>query len=147
MKRILTVILLTLPTFWHAELVASGKTHWAYEGHDGPDNWGTLSPDYHMCKDGKKQSPIDIYGAKRVKLGSIKFNYKASPKNIINNGHTVQVNMNKGSTITAINGKTYQLLQFHFHSPSEHSIDGRRPTWWPTLSTRQKTANSGLSVC
>jgi len=125
MKRILTMVLLTLLAFWQFEVHAGGKTHWGYEGHEGPENWGTLSPDYHICKDGKKQSPIDIYGAKRVKLGKIKFNYKASPKNIVNNGHTIQINMNKGSTMTAVNGKIYKLLQFHFHAPSEHTIDGK----------------------
>ena len=103
--------------------IASGKAHWGYEGHEGPAQWGDLNKDYHMCKAGKKQSPINVTGAHKEKLGEIKFSYKATAKEILNNGHTIQVNMNKGSSIT-VAGKTYNLLQFHFHSPSEHQING-----------------------
>jgi len=100
------------------------KSHWGYEGSEGPDEWAGLSPDYHLCKIGTRQSPIDITQTQRANLGSINFNYKAGPKEIINNGHTIQVNMHKGSYIT-VSGKQYKLLQFHFHSPSEHTIDGK----------------------
>lgn len=103
---------------------ASGAAHWTYEGNEGPANWGTLSHDYSMCKEGKQQSPIDITNAIKAKLGGIKFSYKSGPKEILNNGHTIQVNMNKGSSIT-VNGKKYNLLQFHFHSPSEHTVNGK----------------------
>ncbi len=105
-------------------LAAGAGAHWGYEGHMGPMHWGDMSPDYHMCKEGRQQSPIDIRGATPKNLGDITFSYTASPKNIVNNGHTIQVNMNPGSTIT-MGGKTYRLLQFHFHSPSEHKIDGK----------------------
>jgi len=103
---------------------SGGKAHWGYEGHEGPAHWGELSHDYHMCKEGKQQSPINITDTHKGKLDKIKFSYQASAKNIVNNGHTIQVNMNKGSSIT-VGGKTYHLLQFHFHSPSEHTINGK----------------------
>lgn len=103
---------------------ASGGAHWSYEGAEGPEHWGEMSHDYATCKDGKSQSPIDLSGAKAGKQDAIKFSYKASPKEIVNNGHTIQVNMNEGSTIT-VAGKTYKLLQFHFHSPSEHTVNGK----------------------
>lgn len=103
---------------------SGGKAHWGYEGNEGPAHWGEISHDYHTCKDGKYQSPIDITNAQKGKLGKISFSYRASPKNIVNNGHSIQVNMNEGSTIT-VGGKTYKLLQFHFHSPSEHTINGK----------------------
>jgi carbonic anhydrase len=119
--NLITAALFVLALPVHA---SSGKAHWTYEGHEGPENWGDLSPDYHLCKDGKHQSPIDIKGAQSAKLDKIKFSYKASAKEIINNGHSIQVNMNKGSSIT-VGGKTYSLLQFHFHSPSEHTFDGK----------------------
>lgn len=105
-------------------LAGAGKAHWGYGGHEGPSHWGELTHDYHMCKDGKKQSPINISAASKAKLDNIKFSYKASAKEILNNGHTIQINMNKGSKIT-VNGKDYNLLQFHFHSPSEHTVDGK----------------------
>jgi carbonic anhydrase len=43
---------------------------------------------------------------------------------VSNNGHTFQVNVDKGSSIK-VDGKTFELLQFHFHTPSEHTVDGR----------------------
>jgi carbonic anhydrase len=102
---------------------ASGKAHWSYEGHEGPAHWGELNHDYHMCKDGKQQSPINLTAAHKTDLGKISFTYKATAKEILNNGHTIQINMNEGSSIS-VNGKTYNLLQFHFHSPSEHQVNG-----------------------
>lgn len=102
---------------------ASGKTHWSYEGHGSPAHWGELNHDYHLCKDGKQQSPINLTSAHKADLGKISFSYKATAKEIVNNGHTIQVNMNEGSSIS-VNGKTYNLLQFHFHSPSEHPVNG-----------------------
>ena len=77
-----------------------------------------------MCKEGQKQSPIDISVTRQTKLSRINFSYMAEPKEILNNGHTVQVNMEKGSSVT-VAGKKYKLLQFHFHAPSEHTINGK----------------------
>ncbi len=104
--------------------LASGGAHWSYGGHDGPEHWGDLSHDYAACKEGKKQSPINISSTENTKLSRINFSYSAEPKEILNNGHTVQVNMKKGSYIS-VAGKKYNLLQFHFHAPSEHTIDGQ----------------------
>lgn len=99
--------------------------HWTYEGDNGPVHWGELSPEFVICKTGKHQSPVDIKESKKAdKEIAYKVDYKASPLKIINNGHTIQVNYAPGSTI-AINGKTYQLLQFHFHHPSEHTFTGK----------------------
>ena len=114
-----TLFVLAMPVY-----ASGGKAHWTYAGQEGPEHWGDLSPDYVLCKDGKQQSPVDITAAQAAKLEKIKFRYKASAKEIINNGHSIQVNMNKGSRIT-VDGKSYSLLQFHFHSPSEHTFDGK----------------------
>ena len=114
-KTIATLIILGLgsPVF-----AAGGQAHWSYEGHDGPTHWSG------MCQEGKHQSPIDISNATPAKLDGIRFDYRTSPKEIVNNGHTIQVNMHEGSSIH-VGGKTYKLLQFHFHSPSEHTINGK----------------------
>ncbi|MBF0515602.1 MAG: carbonic anhydrase family protein [Nitrospirae bacterium] len=101
------------------------KAHWSYEGDTGPDKWGDMSAEQGVCKTGKAQSPVDIKTTKQAnKKTAYKVSYKASPLKIINNGHTIQVNYEPGSTIT-IDGKTYQLLQFHFHDPSEHTVLGK----------------------
>ncbi|MCY3915869.1 MAG: carbonic anhydrase family protein, partial [Chloroflexi bacterium] len=97
--------------------------HWGYSGDAGPAYWGELSPDYVLCADGSAQSPIDVRDASALDLVDIDFRYGESANNIFNNGHTIQVNVDGGSAIV-YNGITYNLLQFHFHSPSEHTIDG-----------------------
>jgi len=97
--------------------------HWGYSGDEGPAYWGELSPDYALCADGSAQSPIDIRDASALDLVAIDFRYGESANHIFNNGHTIQVNIDAGSAIV-YNGITYELLQFHFHSPSEHTIDG-----------------------
>ncbi|MDH5445329.1 MAG: carbonic anhydrase family protein [Gammaproteobacteria bacterium] len=100
------------------------KTTWGYGDEIGPENWGDLSPDFHLCKKGSRQSPVDITETQQVKLGKIQFKYNSRPYNIVNSGHTVQVNMLNGSSIK-LDGKLYWLKQFHFHTPSEHLIDGK----------------------
>jgi hypothetical protein len=91
---------------------------WSYEGEHGPAHWGDVKTDYAVCKTGMNQSPIDITGAVKADLPPIKFAYKAALLRIINNGHSIQVNYPEGSFIT-VGGKQYQLVQFHFHHPSE----------------------------
>ena len=107
-----------------ATLVFAADIHWGYSGDEGPANWGALSPDYALCADGSAQSPIDIADASEVGLVDIAFDYGESANNIFNNGHTIQVNIDSGSGIV-YNGIRYNLLQFHFHAPSEHTIDGQ----------------------
>ncbi len=96
---------------------------WGYEGEEGPASWGALSPEYALCADGSAQSPIDIRGAHALDLVDIEVHYGESANKIFNNGHTIQVDVDPGSHII-YNGITYDLLQFHFHAPSEHSIAG-----------------------
>jgi len=105
------------------QVQAEGK-HWAYAGHGGPAEWGTLDPAFETCKLGKNQSPIDVRGAKAADLPAIKFDYKPSALKVIDNGHTIQVNYAPGSSIE-VGGARYELLQFHFHKPSEEKIDGK----------------------
>ncbi|BBP42528.1 carbonic anhydrase [Thiosulfativibrio zosterae] len=108
-----------------ASVFASGHgAHWGYSGHEGPEHWGDLSHEYATCKTGHTQSPIDIKPSADVDLEAIAFDYKVSPMSILNNGHTVQVNFAKGSTMK-VEGKTYNLLQVHFHTPSENHLMGK----------------------
>jgi carbonic anhydrase len=105
-------------------VMAEGAAHWGYGGHGGPKEWGGLDSEFAACKLGKVQSPIDIRGAKAADLPAIKFDYKPSPLRVIDNGHTIQVNYAPGSTID-VAGARYELLQFHFHRPSEEKVDGK----------------------
>jgi carbonic anhydrase len=97
--------------------------HWSYEGEEGPEHWGELSPDYELCATGSRQSPIDIANPIAADLANVVFDYQPAPLEIVNNGHTIQVSYAPGSSIQ-LEGTAYQLLQFHFHAPSEHLISG-----------------------
>ena len=103
---------------------AAESAHWTYKGHGGPPEWASMDAGFASCKLGKLQSPIDIVGAKPAKLSPIKFNYKPSPLKIVDNGHTIQINYEPGSFIV-VGGVRYELVQFHFHHPSEEKIDGK----------------------
>lgn len=116
-----------LTTFVCALLVSGSaysgdKSHWGYSGHEGPENWAKLSSDNFACS-GKNQSPVNLSGFIEADLSPIRFNYKQGGHEILNNGHTVQVNYKKGSSIK-VDGQTFDLLQFHFHAPSENHING-----------------------
>jgi carbonic anhydrase len=108
----------------HGNPAANMHAHWGYEGEGGPANWGKLKGEYSTCATGKRQSPIDIREGVRVDLERIKFDYKNTLFRIIDNGHTVQVNVGEGSTINVM-GKRFELVQFHFHRPSEERVNGR----------------------
>ena len=98
--------------------------HWGYSGDVAPEHWGSLDNKFHMCSEGKEQSPIDVVATKDVELAPLSINYPQGSKSIINNGHTVQVNIKGGDTLT-INGEAYELKQFHFHTPSENHVNGK----------------------
>jgi len=100
------------------------EAHWGYGKEHGPSQWSELKPEFELCRAGKRQSPIDIAAVEKADLPSIDFKYQVSPLRIINNGHTIQVNLSSGSTIT-IADHTYALQQFHFHTPSEEAIRGK----------------------
>ena len=110
--------------FAGCSFVGCAHPHWSYEGAGAPQHWGDLSPEFKMCKEGKSQSPIDITGAQTEALPEIKFDYASAASTMVNNGHSIQVNFTPGSKI-AVGDKTYELLQFHFHTPSEHTVDGK----------------------
>jgi carbonic anhydrase len=75
------------------------------------------------CAEGKEQSPVDIPASAPINPAAIVFNYQPSALKIGNNGHTIQVDYAPGSSIQ-IEGKTYNLAQFHFHAMSEHTFNG-----------------------
>jgi carbonic anhydrase len=109
------------PAAGHADVHA----HWAYNGAAGPQSWGGLKPEFTLCGSGQRQSPIDIRGGLAVDLEPVRFAYQESRFGVIDNGHTVQANMAQGNAIE-VAGKRFDLLQLHFHRPSEERIDGRQ---------------------
>lgn len=120
-KTVLSLALVAMS----APVLADGHgTHWGYAGAESPENWGKLSPEFGLCSTGKNQSPIDITHVLDAKTPALSFRYQANGGEVINNGHTIQVNFSAGSDMI-LDGTTYHLKQFHFHSPSENLIDGQ----------------------
>ena len=114
-----------------AAKVAAGQApnphaaHWGYAGEGGPEQWGQLKPEFSTCASGSRQSPIDIRSGVKVDLEPIQFDYRPSAFGVIDNGHTIQVNVGGGNAIE-VQGRRYDLVQFHFHRPSEERINGRQ---------------------
>ncbi|KAF8042649.1 hypothetical protein BT93_A1093 [Corymbia citriodora subsp. variegata] len=96
----------------------------------GPTHWGELKKEWEACKNGEMQSPIDL-SSRRVKvipkLGEIRRSYKPSNATLKNRGHDISLQWDVGSVGSIkLNGTDYFLHQCHWHSPSEHTINGRR---------------------
>jgi carbonic anhydrase len=124
MKKTISLLLLAISI----TLLTTGcnkSSHWGYTGNEGPKYWGTLDERFTMCSEGKMQTPIDIIPTKNVKLDKLGFEYLAKATTVINNGHTIQVNIASGSTLN-IDGLKFELKQFHFHTPSENNIKGHQ---------------------
>lgn len=113
-------------TFNHAGAQdKSAHPHWSYSGKTDPAHWADLESANAACKLSKEQSPINIEekSAKKTALAPLEFNYPAGSAEVVNNGHTVQVNLPAGGTLKTGDGVA-NLLQFHFHTPSEEKING-----------------------
>ena len=123
MKKLLLLaaLLLTANAFGQA----IDPPHWSYEGEAGPESWGDLDEAYQLCASGTEQSPIDLAEESFTQedLQDIVFDYQPTALTLLNNGHTIQVPYDAGSTIM-LSGEEYELLQFHFHTPSEHALEG-----------------------
>ncbi len=107
---------------------SSSDCSFEYEGAEGPEHWSMLCGDEWLDCDGNAQSPINIVTSSVIEDGdinNINTNYTNSTTDIINNGHTIQVNYDTGS-YASLNNIDYDLLQFHFHTGSEHTIDSYR---------------------
>jgi carbonic anhydrase len=106
---------------------------WHYEGDEGPSHWGTISAKFASCLSGRAQSPIDIVAPVRRTTSdvillkfpptSLRIVHQDHVADAINNGHTIQVNYSEGDTLT-VGSSAYQLVQYHFHAPSEHTVNG-----------------------
>jgi carbonic anhydrase len=108
---------------------AQWKTRWEYEGARGPDHWSELDPAYASCNAGKEQSPIDIEASEKTALPALHFESRNGPlKYLMNNGYTIRVNYHDAAgtgNLLSVGDQTFQLMQLHFHHPSEEFIHGK----------------------
>ncbi len=107
------------------ELASAHPAYWDYSGSSGPEAWGRMKPEFAKCSSGTRQSPIDIRDGLKLELDAVRFDYQPRAFRVVDSGHTVQVNLAAGNAIEVM-GRRYELVQFHFHRPSEERIDGRQ---------------------
>lgn len=104
----------------------SSKPHWDYDA-EGPEHWADLDRGYATCRVGHAQSPIDLDSPTELHPSDhIDIEYRPiASLNLLNNGHTLQATVpaDSGNRIV-VDGTSFALSQFHFHLPSEHTIDG-----------------------
>ncbi|MCP3100360.1 carbonic anhydrase family protein [Myxococcus sp. K15C18031901] len=102
-----------------------GSPHWGYVDTLGPTHWGEL-PGARTCANGKEETPVALVTSSAAvdPQPAPVFRYASSRVRMVNNGHTVEFQYDGGSTLR-VNGKDYTLAQFHFHTPSEHTEDGK----------------------
>ncbi|MHB0775963.1 carbonic anhydrase [Halomonas sp. WWR20] len=103
----------------------AGSTSWSYAGEHGPSHWGALDPAFATCEAGSNQSPINLEGMLDGDLPALHVHYGAKSRKIVNNGHALQIDYPQGNAIS-LEGRRYSLKQAHFHTPSEHAVNGRR---------------------
>ncbi len=124
-------------------VASTAAPHWDYKGPHGAAHWGELDAAFETCAKGQHQSPVDIHATQKASLPALNFQYVAASPTIWNNGHTVQVNLPAGSKL-AVGDQSYELLQFHFHTPSEETIHGKH---YPMVAHFvHKNANGQLGV-
>jgi carbonic anhydrase len=104
---------------------AQQEVEFGYSGANGPAQWASLDEEWAACADATAQSPIDLTGATSASLPDLEFHYATGPLELENNTHTVLATETPGSSVT-VDGHEYDLVQFHFHEGSEHTVDGRR---------------------
>jgi carbonic anhydrase len=111
----------------HGGTAAKGHDpHWSYEGANGPEHWARVKPEFNICAIGKRQSPVHIQesGTLQGPAEPLQFDYRPTGGSVVNNGHTIQVDLEPGNTLS-VRGTSYELLQFHFHHPSEERVNHR----------------------
>jgi len=115
-------MLLALLLAWAPSTFAN--IHWSYEGKASPEHWGELNERWQTCNKGMYQSPINISHPVKGHLPPLSFNFHTHAKSIVNNGHTVQINVDDKDDFM-LDDQNWTLKQFHFHAPSENHIDGK----------------------
>lgn len=102
----------------------TSKHHWSYEGLESPEHWSELDREFKTCRQGHDQSPIDLHTDDALPSNQeLIFAYLPTHTHIVNNGHTIEFDMEEDNFI-AVDNKRFKLKQLHFHADSEHTING-----------------------
>ncbi len=107
-------------------LARAESAHWSYEGASSPEHWGTMEKSFSACAIGDQQSPVNLKDGVTAEAGGPVLNWNAVPFTVVNNGHSIELRPQGDAGGAELDGRHYVLRQFHFHTPSEHAVDGRR---------------------
>ena len=132
MKNILAstitgILLATAATSAFSNTSNETGVHWSYEGKADPTHWADGVPENAACRSGQRQSPIALSETSATHVASKDFalHYKPGSVALLNNGHTIQANVGDADDTVSYKGEIYKLDQFHFHTPSEHTFNGK----------------------
>lgn len=121
LPRLLSVVIMAFSVIWSPAVMAA--PNWGYDGDLDPNHWSALQSEFALCGAGQSQSPIDLISEGAVDgTDLLNVDYHPAPLDEVNTGLTLQMNYAHGSTVT-IDDQDYELVQFHFHTPSEHLMD------------------------
>lgn len=104
-------------------LIAPSHVQWTYQGDEGPSHWAALKQEFATCSSGRQQSPVDLPRKAALSNTNVRIQYVPEDGTVSNSGHSIQVNLSGASKIV-FKDSIYTLKQFHFHTPSEHTISG-----------------------
>lgn len=104
---------------------AMTQTAWSYTGETGPEAWGEVREAYATCSIGTEQSPValSLADAVQAELPALMFNYSEAMLSVEDSGLGFTATPDGEHTLT-IGDDLYTLLQFHAHTPSEHTLNG-----------------------
>ncbi|MCC0176084.1 carbonic anhydrase family protein [Waterburya agarophytonicola K14] len=105
-------------------LTEENEPHWGYGGAANPTQWGELSEEFQSCELGRNQSPVDVSIVEEAEPIEIEFDYQPSKAQVIDNGHTIEALYEPGNFLR-VDKEVFELIQFHFHTPSEHGVENR----------------------
>ncbi|KAK1404716.1 Carbonic anhydrase [Heracleum sosnowskyi] len=112
----------------YATIDADENIEFSYLGEKGPDKWANLAPTFKACRDGKAQSPINIVQGKTTPGNTnttFDKSYSSANATLVNNGFNVAVHFEEIAGVMTVDGKNYSFLQMHWHTPSEHQMEGK----------------------
>ncbi|WP_440959140.1 carbonic anhydrase [Oceanicaulis sp. LC35] len=102
-----------------------GHSSWSYDGEGGPEHWGMLSAEYASCSSGHEQSPIDLHAVSDHEDSVPELHWDDGDASVTDNGHTIKVDLEDAGSLH-LGDREYELVQFHFHAGSEHTVDGHQ---------------------
>ncbi|KAM0861277.1 hypothetical protein ACQ4PT_046010 [Festuca glaucescens] len=123
------VALLLFTSFLTALACDTNGVEFGYFGSLGPKHWGRLNPNFTRCAKGMTQSPIDIKTDEVVynpSLGRLHRDYAAANATLVDNIFNIALRYEDAPGTVDIDGVKYTLKNIHWHSPSEHTINGQR---------------------